>query len=653
MKLKDYFRDYTAESMLFARRAIIAFIVIILLFAVLIGNLYRLQIVDYTLYQTRSNENRIKLVPIPPSRGIIFDRNGIALAVNRTVYQLEMVPGKVSDVQQTLEALRPIVNLTDDDIDNFKKARSQTHRFAQVTIKSDLDDEEVARFTVRQYRFPGVEIREEQRRYYPYRAALTHLVGYVSKINEKDVVQLKATGQYSNYTATHDIGKLGIERYYESVLHGTTGYEEVEVNNRGRVVRQIKKVQPQAGHNIYLTLDLKLQLYIESLLAGTRSAAVVTDPRSGAILAMVSMPSYDPNPFVEGISNKAYNALLHDPDTPLINRASQGLYPPASTVKPFVAVSALTTGVISTTTTLFDPGWWQLPGTQKRYRDWKRSGHGTLNVTKALEESADTFFYQVAYDMGIDRLSSWMSRFGYGTATGIDLYEENTGNMPTRNWKMARYHKPWYKGDTIPVGIGQGYWTSTPLQMNKALMTLINDGNIKTPHLLKETIIDGNAVDWQPADSEPIADPHSGYWEVVKNGMYGMANRSNGTGHRYFASAPYKIAGKSGTAQVFSLKANEVYNAHRIAAHLRDHALMTAYAPYDDPQVAISLILENGGSGTPAGTIVRKILDYVMIGEASDTSTPTPLNTPDTNIVPVIPAPVSPAAPPPANRTSP
>lgn len=622
MKLKDYFRDYTAESVLFARRALIAFIIVLLLTGVLIGNLYHLQIIQYQDYQTRSNENRIKLVPVAPSRGIIFDRTGVPLAVNRSIYQLEMIPGKVSNIQQTLEALRSIVNLTDEDIESFNKARLQVHRFTPVIIKSNLNEQEIASFAVHQYRFPGVEVQREQRRYYPYGAALTHIVGYVSKINEKDVKRLKQENKFTNYAATHDIGKLGIERYYEDQLHGTTGYEEVEVNNRGRVVRQIKEVQPQAGHNIYLTLDLKLQLYIESLLQGTRSAAVVTDPRNGAILAMVSMPSYDPNPFVEGISSKAYKALLNDPNTPLINRTTQGLYPPASTVKPFVALSALTAGVITTKTTLFDPGWWQLPGTQKRYRDWKRAGHGVLNVTRALEESADTFFYQVSYEMGIDRLSAWMSKFGYGHLTGVDLYEENPGNMPTRQWKLKRFHKPWYQGDTIPVGIGQGYWTATLLQMNRALMILINDGKDPTPHLMKNILIDGQQEPYQPVELPVVGDPHSGYWQVVKNGMYGMANRTNGTGYKYFASAPYKIAGKSGTAQVFSLKANETYNAHKIAAHLRDHSLMTAYAPYDNPEVAVTLLLENGGNGTPAGTIVRKILDYIMLDETQAVSAP-------------------------------
>lgn len=615
MKLNNSFRDYSAESALFVRRALVALTGILLLTGILVANLYTLQIVRVEDYRTRSNENRIKLVPIPPSRGIIYDHNGTPLAMNRTIYQLEMMPEKVDNVQETLDKLRPVVDLTDDDIANFRKERSRSHRFTSIPVKINLNDVQVARFAVNQYRFPGVEVKGYKQRYYPYESALTHVIGYVSKINDRDVERLDKEGILANYAATHDIGKLGIERYYESTLHGQTGYEEVEVNNRGRVIRQLKEVPPQAGHDIHLTIDLALQTYIETLLKGSRAAVVVTDPRNGEILALVSMPSYNPNLFVDGISSKDYNSLLNDPNTPLINRATQGVYPPASTVKPYVAVSALTTGTITRNTTLFDPGWWQLPGSEKRYRDWKKWGHGRLNVTKALEESADTFFYQVAYDMGIDKLSTWMNKFGYGHYSGIDLSEERAGNMPTRDWKLKRFKKPWYQGDTIPVGIGQGYWTATPVQMNKALMILINDGVVKVPHLLRGTIVDGKLEPYHQPDETPVGDIHSGYWEIAKDGMYGVANRPNGTAHKYFASAPYKIAAKSGTAQVFGLKANETYNAHRISERLRDHKLMTAFAPYNNPQVAVSIILENGGAGPAVGTIMRQILDHIMLGD--------------------------------------
>ncbi|TKI05482.1 peptidoglycan DD-transpeptidase MrdA [Martelella alba] len=609
------FRDYSAESALFIRRALVAFLGILLLTGVLIANLYHLQITRYEDYRTRSNENRIKLVPIAPSRGIIYDRNGIPLALNRTIYQLEVMPEKVDNLAATIQALKPIVDLTDDDIANFQKERKRAHRFTPVPLKVGLTDVEQARFAVNQFKFPGVEVKGYQQRYYPYGSALTHVIGYVSKINDKDVERLDKEGLLANYAATNDIGKLGIERYYENVLHGKTGYEEVEVNNRGRVIRQLHEQPPQAGKDIYLTLDLHLQQYIEQLLVGSRAAAVVADPRNGGILAMVSNPSYDPNLFVDGISSKDYRNLLNDPDRPLINRATQGIYPPASTVKPYIAVSALTAGAITKNYTIFDPGWWQLPGSEKRYRDWLRWGHGKLNVTKAIEESADTFFYQVAYNMGIDRLSEWLPKFGYGSLTGIDLLEERTGVMPSREWKMKRFKKPWYLGDTIPVGIGQGYWTATPIQMTKALMALINDGSVRIPHLLNSTRENGKLVPYVQTKHVQIGDPHSGYWEIAKDGMYGVANRPNGTAHKSFIGTPYKAAAKSGTAQVYGLKANEVYNVHKIPERLRDHKLMTAFAPYDDPRVAVVVVLENGGAGPAVGTITRQILDHILLGD--------------------------------------
>ncbi|MCW7547526.1 peptidoglycan DD-transpeptidase MrdA [Photorhabdus sp. APURE] len=621
------FRDYTAESALFARRALVAFIIILILTGILIANLYHLQITRHEDYQTRSNENRIKLVPIAPSRGIIYDRNGTPLALNRTIYQLEIIPEKVENLEQTLNDLRNVIDLTDEDIANFEKERKRSRRFTSIPLKTSLDHIQVARFAVNQYRFPGFEIKGYQRRFYPYGSALTHIIGYVAKINDKDVERLDKEGILPNYAATHDIGKLGIERYYEAVLHGKTGYEEVEVNNRGRVIRQLHEQPPQAGQDIYLTIDLELQIYIEKLLTTSRAAVVVSDPRNGEILALVSNPSYDPNLFVNGISNKNYQELLNNPDRPLINRATQGIYPPASTVKPFITVAALSTGVINKNTTIFDPGWWQLPGSEKRYRDWKRWGHGSLNAHRAIVESADTFFYQVAYDMGIDRLSEWMTKFGYGEYTGIDLAEERTGIMPTREWKQRKYKKPWYQGDTIPVGIGQGYWTATPIQMVKALITLINDGNVKTPHLLLSKKLKGEMLPYQQTENIQIGDIHSGYWELAKSGMYGVANLPNGTGHKSFIGAPYKAAAKSGTAQVYSY---ETYNASKIAEHLRDHKLMIAFAPYENPTVALSIILENGGAGPTVGTLVRQILDHVLLGDNNTTlpnAVPTPSGT--------------------------
>lgn len=618
-KKRTPFRDYTAESTLFVRRALIAFIIIVILVSILIANLYHLQVVRHEDYQTRSNDNRIKLVPVPPSRGIIYDRNGIPLALNRTFYQLEVIPEKIPNLTELLAQLRDVVDLTDDDIANFKKERKRSRRFTSIPLKTSLDEVQVARFAVNQYRFSGIEVKGYQRRYYPYGSALTHVIGYVAKINDKDIERLENNDLLKNYTATHDIGKLGIERYYENILHGKTGYEEVEVNSRGKVIRQLHEQAPQAGKDIYLTIDLNLQIKIEKLLTTSRAAVVVTDPRNGEVLALVSTPSYDPNLFVNGISNKDYQALLNNPNRPLINRTTQGLYPPASTVKPFMAVAALSENIITANSTIFDPGWWQLPNSEKRYRDWKKWGHGRLNVVRAIIESADTFFYQVAYDMGIDRISDWMQKFGYGHYTGIDLAEERSGIMPTREWKLKRYKKPWYQGDTIPVGIGQGYWTTTPIQMVKALVTLINDGTVKIPHLLYGTKLGNAMLPYEQKEHIQIGDIHSDFWKLAKEGMYGVANAPNGTARRNFANTPYKAAVKSGTAQVFSY---ETYNASKLAEHLRDHKLMIGFAPYQKPTVSVAIILENGGAGPAVGDLVRNILDYVLLGKKTISQTP-------------------------------
>lgn len=610
----NHFGNYSAESQLFMQRAIIAFAVVLLLSCILIANLYYLQVTRFEYYFTRSNENRIKLVPIAPSRGIIYDRNGTPLALNRTIYQLELIPEKIDNLKKSIDALRTIVDLTDEDIANFEKKRKRSRRFTSLPLKIGLTERQQSRFAVNQFRFPGIEIKGYQRRYYPYGSTLAHVIGYVAKINEQDAKRLNKEGILANYAATNDIGKLGIEHYYENILHGKMGYEEVEINNRGQIVRQLREQPPQAGKDITLTLDLNLQQYIKKLLADSCAAVVVVDPCDGSIRALVSNPSYDPNLFVDGISSKDYHLLLKDENHPLINRATQGIYPPASTVKPYISVSALTLGILHKNFSIFDSGCWQLPGSKKRYRDWKRLGHGLLNVTKALEESADTFFYQVAYDMGIDQLSEWMTKFGYGQYTGIDIAEELAGVMPNREWKMKNFKKPWYQGDTISVGIGQGYWTATPVQMSKALMILINNGVVHTPHLLDSMWENNQLVHYHLAEHNKIENIHSDFWTIAKDGMFGVANRPNGTARKSFSDTPYKAAAKSGTAQVYSLKFNETYNAHKIAKHLHDHKLMIAFAPYSKPTVAIVVILENGGVGQTVGTITRQIFDHILLG---------------------------------------
>lgn len=587
-----------------------------------------LQIANYSYYSTKSNNNRIEIIPIPPSRGMIYDRNGTPLASNNITYQLNIIPDKTKNLNEQFEQLKKIVDLTDEDIENFQKERLNYRSHRPVPLKENLTKEQIARFVVDQHRFPFVSIVKIQHRYYPYGASLTHILGYISKINANDKKRLEEQNKTSNYVATLNIGKMGVERYYEDVLHGTAGYEKVEVNSRGRIVRLLEQHPPQAGEDIYLSINLKLQQYIEQLLVGRKAAVVAIDPNNGEILAMVSSPSYDSNDFVGGISSAKYNELLHDPNKPLFNRALLGAYPPASTVKPFISIAALSEGIITPKSTIYDPGSWQLPNSERRYRDWLRSGHGNVDVLKALEESVDTYFYQVAYDLGIDRLNLWMTKFGYGQRTGIDISpnEEARAVLPSREWKIRRHKKPWLQGDTIPVGIGQGYWTTTPIQMAKALTTLINNGKTYTPHFLlykKSDILNSNEnhPEINPTKYEEpngLIDVKSNYWDLVKEGMHKVMFGSRGTARKIYLGTQYQAAGKSGTAQVYGLKENESYNAHKIPEHLRDHALFIAYAPYDKPKIALAIVLENGGGGSSnGGAVARKILDFYLLGDDS------------------------------------
>lgn len=622
-------RDHRAESALFFRRALVSFIGIAILVGLLLFNLFHIQVEQHQDYQTRSNDNRIKIVPVTPNRGLIYDRNGVILAENRPIYSLEITLEKVSELDQTFADLKQIMGITDEDIANFQKERRRTRRFKSVPILDHLNEKQVALFSVNQHRLPGVEVKAHLKRYYPYGDTLTHVLGYVAKINDRDLKKLDKEGKLSNYKATRDMGKLGIERYYEELLHGTSGYQEVEVNSRGRVIRTLKYIPPIPGKDIKINIDIKLQQYVQNLLIEhkvdpvtgkeiikhKRGSIVVLDPKDDAILAMVSSPSYDPNLFVRGISSKKYNALLNNPDRPLVNRVTLGIYPPASTVKPLIAVAALTEGVITPNTTRNDPGWWQIPNsTSRKFRDWLRWGHGRVNIYKAIEESVDTYFYQVAYDLGIDRLSTWMNKFGYGEYTGIDIHEESRANMPTREWKQTRHKRPWYQGDTIPVGIGQGYWTATPLQIAKATSVLVNSGVVHRPHLLKNIIDDKVEAPAKFENFPPITGVDPKTWEIAREGMHRVLYGHRGTARKAFYNTPYQAGGKSGSAQVFGLAENQKYNADELEEHLRDHALFTAFAPFDKPQVVVSMVLENAGGGSSnGGPIARQIFDHMLI----------------------------------------
>ncbi|MDA0127025.1 penicillin-binding protein 2 [Vibrio sp. MarTm2] len=621
LRKRSQIRDYQEEARLFKSRAIVAFIGIVAMMGLLVTNLYNIQVNQFQDYKTRSNDNRIKVVPIAPNRGLIYDRNGKLLAENRPVFSLEITPEKIEDMEATIVSLQQILTITPDQIERFQKERRQTRRFKSVPILTQLTPEQVAKFSVNQHKFPGVSVNAALKRHYPYGEVLTHVIGYVSRINDRDMQRLVREEKDANYQATRDIGKLGIERYYEDLLHGTAGYQEVEVNSRGRIIRTLKYVPPEPGKDIVLNLDIDLQLYIHDLLADRRGSAVVLDPKDNGVLAMVSSPSYDPNAFVHGISGKAYRALLNDKNRPLVNRATLGIYPPASTIKPFMAVAALQEGVITPNTTRNDPGYWRIPNSKTRpFRDWLPWGHGKVDIVKSIEESVDTFFYQVAYDMGIDRISNWMMMFGFGDYTGLDIREESKANMPTRDWKMARHRVPWYQGDTIPVGIGQGYWTATPMQIAKATSVLVNRGKRIAPHLLRATIVNGERFEKQELSGlesytyPPIEGVKEKYWDLAIEGMRLVNHGKKGTARRSFYNTEYVSAGKSGTAQVFGLGEDEKYNADEIAEHLRDHALFTGFAPIDDPEIVVTIVLENAGGGSSnGGPVVRQVFDHVLV----------------------------------------
>ncbi|MFM2482223.1 penicillin-binding protein 2 [Celerinatantimonas sp. YJH-8] len=616
LKKRIALRDHSAESSLFFRRALLSLLVVLVLMAVLFGNLYYLQVKQYQKYSTRSNDNRINVLPIAPPRGLIYDRNGNLLAENKPSFDLQLIPEDVKNIKQTVAELTQLLNIDQQDLDNFYDDLKHTRRFKPVVLMSELSDQQVAKFSVNQFRYPGVSIESHLTRYYPYGEALTHVLGYVSRINEQDLKHLNAEGELSNYSGTRNIGKLGIERYYEQILHGTAGYQEVEVNNRGRIIRTLQVQPPQPGKDLYLNIDINLQLQAQAMLSGKRGAIVLLSTADSGVLAMASSPSYNPNAFVNGISAKNYNALLNSADRPLINRASQGTYPPASTVKPLLAVMGLEKGKITTKDRIFDPGWFQIPNTKRKFRDWKRWGHGWVDVHKAIKESVDTYFYWLAFNTGIDTIHDYMSKFGFGQYTGIDIHEESKGNMPSREWKHVRYHQPWWQGDTISIGIGQGYWTATPLQLAESINILASNGKIITPRILNSIAANGRRLRVPPDVRKPIQLTDINHWKVAQDGMYAVVNEQHGTAHRAFLGANYTAAGKSGTAQVVSRADGESLDEKELSERHRDNAMFVAYAPFKNPKIVAAVAVENiGGGSAHAAPLVRQLFDSYFAHE--------------------------------------
>lgn len=608
-------RNHSAEANLFARRTFIIFIGVLVLILVLFNNIYSLQVNSFEKYQTRSNSNRIKLLPVAPNRGLIYDRNGVILADNKPVYSLAVIPEQTENLQENIDEISALLNISDDRKESFFKSVKRKRRFKQIELHPRLSEQQVALFSVNQHKFPGVFVDARLKRYYPFGKLTTHNLGYVARINRKDANQLEIDGKSENYAATHGIGKLGIEKYYEDILHGTIGHQEVEVNSRGRVIRTLDYKPPAPGKDLTLTLDIELQMIAKRALAGKRGAVVAMDPRTGGILAMYSNPSYDGNLFVHGISTKNWNKIRNSKDLPLINRSVQG-YPPASTVKPFLALTGLEEGVITPETRVWDPGWYQLKGLPNKYRDWKKWGHGWVDLNKAIEQSCNTYFFDLAFKLGITKISTMMERFGFGDYTGIDIHEESSAIMPSVAWKRARYNKSWYTGETLSVGIGQSYWTVTPLQLTQALTTLVNHGKRKVPHLLKSTkepSRDPNVEEEVIYEEQaPLVLKNDKHWDLVLNAMHRTVQEIGATAHAPFKGAKYDVSGKTGSAQVASIKQDEKYDAKTTKENQRDNAMFIAFAPYNAPEIVVSVAIENvakGGGGTNAGPVARQIMD--------------------------------------------
>ena len=609
MDIKFAIKDPLAENRVFLSRIVAAFVLIILMIVGLVIRLVYLQVVGHEHYATLSKDNRIKVSPLPPTRGIIYDRRGRMLAENVPTYSLELIPEQIKDMDGTLAKLQKLLDIPDEKIEQFQKQRKRNKAFTSTPLLQNLSDENVAKFAVVRPYFPGVDVYARLVRHYPYGDLAAHVVGYVGRINEQELTTLPA----AKYRGTDIIGKIGIEKSYESHLLGTAGYEEIETNAQARAVNTLSTVEPIAGSNIYLTLDIDLQKIAYDALGEYNGAVVAIDIKTGGVLVFASRPGFDPNPFVTGISNKDYKALKDSPDQPLYNRALRGLYPPGSTVKPFIALAGLEYGVIDFGHRLYCPGFFRLPNASHKYRDWKKGGHGTVDMNDAITQSCDVYFYDLAMALGIDRLSEFMHMFGFGEKSGIDLVGEVSGLMPSKEWKRSHRNRPWYPGETVITGIGQGYTQVTPLQLARATATLANYGKVVNPHLVQEIITPEYAAppELEPDRKIPLDKKH------VDNIIYAMTNvihGSRGTARRLANDIDYQIAGKTGTAQVFTVKQEEKYNENAIDFKMRDHALFIAFAPVHDPRIAVAVVAEHGGHGGSvaapmAGEIIKNYLN--------------------------------------------
>ncbi|TCS37871.1 penicillin-binding protein 2 [Paucimonas lemoignei] len=614
------FKNTEHELHLFRLRLSVVGVFVFICFGLLVTRLVWLQVVRHNDYVAQAEDNRISVVPVVPNRGLILDRNGVVLARNYSAYTLEITPSKLgAPLEQVIDELSTLVDIQPKDRKRFKRLQEEAKNFASVPIRMRLTDEEVARFAAQRYRFPGVEVQARLFRQYPLGETASHLIGYIGRISQRDAKRIEEwpDEEAANYQGTEYIGKEGLEKKYEQLLHGKTGYEEVEVTAGGRAVRTLKRNPATPGHNLILSVDIELQKIIEEAFGDRRGALVAIDPSTGDILAYVSKPTYDPNLFVDGIDQQSWDELNTSINKPLLNRPLIGTYPPGSTFKPYMALAALELGKRTPNQAISDPGYYNFGG--HRFRDDKVGGHGMVDMYRSIVQSCNTYYYMLATDLGIDAIHDFMKPFGFGQLTGIDLENERRGVLPSPAWKRATYRRPeqqkWYAGETVSIGIGQGYNAFTPLQLAHAMANLANNGVVMQPHLVK-LIEDSMSKERKPTvrnESYRIPVKQENI-ETIKRAMAGVTKE--GTGSRAFAGAPYVSAGKTGTAQAIGLKANEKYNASKMAEFHRDHSLYIAFAPYDQPKIALAVIVENAGFGAAAAApIARRAIDYYLLGK--------------------------------------
>jgi penicillin-binding protein 2 len=616
MNLATPLKNLDSELARFQGRLKAGAVFVALLAAALLGRAFYLQIVQHEHYIERAESNRISLVPTAPHRGLILDRNGRILAENYSAYTLELTRVKTDDLNATLDEIGKLIEITPGQLRRYRRLLSESHEFETVPLKSKLTDEEVAILAANRYRLPGVEVKARLFRNYQAGPGMAHVLGFVGRINDRDLKRLRETNVERNYKGSAHIGKTGLEQSYEALLHGRTGFDQMETDASGRAVRMLSRIPPVPGKDLRLHLDVELQAVAERAFGDYLGGLVALDPNTGGVLALVSRPGFDPNLFVDGIDPESWKGLNESPERPMVNRVLRGIYPPGSTLKPFMALAGLELGLRRPGDSIVDPGYFSLPNSRHRFRDWKPGGHGVVDLKRSISQSCDTYYYKLAVDMGIDRMHDYLAKFGLGEKTGIDMEGESSGLLPSREWKQRRWKQPWYPGETVIAGIGQGYHLTTPLQLATAAAMLANGGKRIEPRLV-QALREPLAQTWQPLPGAvrgqvAITPAHLA---LVREGMMDVM-RPGGTAAASVAGAPYTVAGKTGTAQVVGIRQGARYDAGRLSRQHRDHALFIAYAPAENPTIAVAVMVENGGSGSgTAAPIARAVFDYYLTGK--------------------------------------